>query len=668
MKYGPRKHHPIIRSFFCVLTAAVLLSSPVSRLSVLCASAETSTAADSAAAVSTVSDYQNWKQYSSAWSSMPVGTSGGTMKTIGCAVTSAAILCASSGSAIPEGFDPGVLCRFLSNNGGFSSAGDLQWTVITKLVPDFSFVSRQELGTKVQNEQILKLASYINEGYYVSVMIRKPDYVVDGKTYRGSTHFVAIDRIEDGVVYMFDPGSGQDSLYTAYDAATLESVRLFRGGEAPAPVTPEDSVAPDYADGGYYTTDNLNLRSEPSVGGEIHLSIPNGSYIDITEVAGEWGKCTWNELDGWVCLRYCTPAIAMYTTGKYCTDGNSLTIRSAPSASSGVAGYLQPETTFTVTQVKGSWGYCTVDEKSGWVCLRYCSCADSYEETVLSVQYTTGENCMRLRAAATTQSDTLALLGTDTVFTVTQIDGDWGLTEYQEQTGWVHLGYCTEYADATPDTPEDNGAALQYYSTGSNCLRLRAEASADSDTLAFIGTNTVFAASEISGDWGKTEYQGKIGWVHLGYCTLQESDAPEDVPPVEEEETPARLWPAGTGHCVVVASGLNVRQSGDVTGKWIGRLGRGDEVNVLSCEGDWARVEWQDGSGWICLGENGTPYVYRYGDLTLDGVCDAADIALMGAFFNGVAMLTEVQRLAADMNADGIINYADVTLLGTKGA
>lgn len=656
----PKVHRTPFKNTVCsIVAAAMLMTNAVGTPVAVCAETGTVPSVAVAETVSTV-NYAAWKQYAPAWASLPIGQIGDTMKSSGCAVTSAAILCAASGCALPEGFDPGMLCRFLTDNGGFSRTGLLQWNVISRMVPEFTYVASESIGTKVQREQISKLAAYINEGYYVSVMVQYPDTVVDGKTIAGTTHFVAIDRIENGIVYMFDPATYHDSLYAAYDAATIQSVRLFRGANSPGPVTPEDSESADYADGIYDTIDNLNLRSSPALDGVIHTVIPNGTRLEVVETAGEWGKCTWNGTEGWVCLRYCTPAIALYTVGTYCTDENALTIRSAPSTAADAVGYLSPQTTITVTEVSGDWGYCTANGETGWISLRYCSSAGDSAEMAISVQYTTGENCMRLRSSATTQSDTLALLGTDTIFTVTQIDGDWGKTVYQGLEGWVHLGYCTRTDGEDVTVPDEESA--QVYTTGTNCVRLRAEASAESETLAFIGTGVLLSVTEISGNWGKTVYQDKNGWVYLGYCTLYEATE------TPEEETSAASWPAGEGNCVVVATGLNVRQSGAVTGNWIGRLGCGDIVIVLACEGDWAQIQWQDGTGWICLGEYGTPYLYRCGDVTLDGVCDASDQKLMEAFFSGVALFDETQRLVADMNSDGVVNAADLACMESEGA
>lgn len=261
---------------------------------------------------------------------------------------------------------------------------------------------------------------------------------------------------------------------------------------------------------------------------------------------------------------------------------------------------------------------------------------------------------MRLRAAANTQSDTLIILEADTLFTVTEIVGDWGRTCYKNMEGWIHLGYCTRLEE---DEPVETG---DLYTTGENSLRLRAQATTESDTLAFIGADTLLTITEIVGEWGRTMYQEKEGWVHLGYCTLVEAAVPE-----EPKDT--SLWPADVGECVVVATGLNIRQTAGTDGKWIGRAAQGDQLQVLHIDEHWAEITWQDGPGWVCLGEMGTPYLYLCGDVTLDGKVDAGDIKLLEAYFNGVALLEPVQILAGDLNCDGNVDRTDHALLTEKG-
>lgn len=643
-----------------LLSAAMLAVGTVSSFMFPASAASEPT--DSASVSAVVAPYalepfHNWKQYAPAWAALPVGIMGDTMRSSGCAVTAAAILCASSGCALPENFNPGMLCRYLSDHNGFSDYGILNWNTITELVPQFHYKGSRDFEGRTTAAQMDELSGYINDGYYVAICVKETP---------GQTHFIAVRAVENGVVYMDDPGSSHDSLYARYDASQVASMRLFMGADDPDPISPEDSNTADYSEGMYQVYANLHLRNEPSLRSDILGIIPSGTTLEITGVAGEWGMCNWNGLSGWISMNYCTPMTALYTTGEYSTDQNTLNLRSASSISASVIGYVPPQTTFSVTKVSGNWGFTTINGKAGWLSLQYCICLDSASTTppAYCLRYTTGSNCMRLRAAATTNSDTLAYIGTDTEFIVTELDGEWGKTKYQGMDGWVNLPYCTLLSEQPPaddpvappaDDPAEPSVEHLRYTTGDSCMRLRAAATTESETLAFIGTDTEFLVTEQDGNWGKTIYQGKTGWVNLAFCQKCDNQ--------DASSIPASPWPVSVGRCVVTATALNIRQSPDISGAWLGRLGNGEIVTLLSCEGDWARVQWLDGSGWLCLGQENEPYLHLCGDLTLDGICNEDDRALFSAYLAGEATLNATQLLAADYNGDHMVNASDLALL-----
>ena len=65
------------------------------------------------------------------------------------------------------------------------------------------------------------------------------------------------------------------------------------------------------------------------------------------------------------------------------------------------------------------------------------------------------DSTMRLRARATTESDTLTTIPYDTVVNITKIDGDWGYVTYDGYTGWMNLNYSTYLVqDDTVRIPE----------------------------------------------------------------------------------------------------------------------------------------------------------------------------------------------------------------------
>ncbi len=62
---------------------------------------------------------------------------------------------------------------------------------------------------------------------------------------------------------------------------------------------------------------------------------------------------------------------------------------------------------------------------------------------------------VNLRSETTTQSEILAVISQSTVLDITEVDGYWGKTEYEGQTGWVYLLYSVLYSRKTL-TPSGN--------------------------------------------------------------------------------------------------------------------------------------------------------------------------------------------------------------------
>lgn len=78
-----------------------------------------------------------------------------------------------------------------------------------------------------------------------------------------------------------------------------------------------------------------------------------------------------------------------------------------------------------------------------------------------------------------------------------------------------------EYVPPVPDTEEDvtSGHPLGNYKiTATNSgLRLREGPGTSYTQLALIPDATVVNVTEVSGDWGKVTYNGKVGWISLTY-------------------------------------------------------------------------------------------------------------------------------------------------------
>lgn len=163
-------------------------------------------------------DAEGWKQCDSRWGNLTVRSS--TICKIGCALTSVSIQIARSGAKtnVSGEFNPGSFMKLHRDNGGFGASDDISWNV-TDVAPNFKFYGSSDLsGTK--EEKIRDIGNKISNNEYVVLGVR---YSVGG----GIGHYVAVNYVDSGEIYTFDPNSSKKGqLFVDYPAMKESSVKF----------------------------------------------------------------------------------------------------------------------------------------------------------------------------------------------------------------------------------------------------------------------------------------------------------------------------------------------------------------------------------------------------------------------------------------------------------
>ncbi len=152
-----------------------------------------------------------WKQAGKEWSNIQIGNSGSTIGQIGCLTTSISILIKKSGvpTDMIDPFNPGTFVIALNNNYGFDGSGNLQYSAISKVVPNFKYEGRVELKGKSKDEKLYEIQKYYSSGYYLALEVK-------GAT-KNSQHWVAVDNVTNNSILMLDPGSSATDVWNQYD-------------------------------------------------------------------------------------------------------------------------------------------------------------------------------------------------------------------------------------------------------------------------------------------------------------------------------------------------------------------------------------------------------------------------------------------------------------------
>lgn len=156
--------------------------------------------------------FTSWKQYDSQWSNVRLGNK--TVGKIGCAMTSVAIQIMRSGSPLSiEEFNPGTFAQALTKAGGFNAAGNIYWSAVERIAPNFKFVDRVNHRPSLQ-----ELNNLVSQGYYVILNVKY------------GRHWVAIDSVDvaNNKIYMFDPGSPGTEVGETYGLNSIQRYVYYR--------------------------------------------------------------------------------------------------------------------------------------------------------------------------------------------------------------------------------------------------------------------------------------------------------------------------------------------------------------------------------------------------------------------------------------------------------
>lgn len=272
--------------------------------------------------------YKSWKQTDERWKDLVIGRdpwvdAAGvrheeeTMGHAGCLITSMAILTRAYGLTLAGGAEitPGTLavamydggsCKYLNERGGarYSTAFDT-------LIPGVKFSAFEQPGNYVT--RIEQLLSNTEKEYIIIVGVN------------GNGHYVAADYVENGKVYICDPGYKRTQL-SEYTPSCLLVYTVDEQYVDPG-VPPTESTLWEVVEAA-----GVNIRVNPGVGSD---NPPTGVYrygaqIEVFETA-EVGDYLWGRTaGGWCALRtldgsevYCVPVDPSDYTVVYHTNGGT---------------------------------------------------------------------------------------------------------------------------------------------------------------------------------------------------------------------------------------------------------------------------------------------------------------------------------------------------------
>lgn len=558
-------------------------------------------------------EYRSWKQGDSRWGSMHLGSSSDTMAESGCLVTAIAMLMVHTGCADESTMDPGVLCEYLSNNGGFTAYGELYWAKINGAAEGFSLSNWKVMLSGSAADKAATIKDYLDRGYAVVVNVAY------------GSHWVAVADVNGSNVSIMDPAYSATDLFSSYDAGGVDRIAVFSangnsggssggGNNGSSSVIGYNAVGRVNVGASYLNvrtgagTDKAYLRN--SAGSQITLQ--NNEEVTIT------GKTT--DSDGELWYRIAIDGYTGYVYGAYITiteesgsgnggsstegqkgyvNGTSVNVRSGAGTNYGVLTVANiNDEVKVIGEAKDSagatWYNVEINGVTGYILSDYVTLessgnggSDSYEPKEGTVNATS----VNVRSGAGTNNSAITMLTTGDKVTVIGEEKDsagatWYKIEYSGGTGYIHSDYVTIGGNAS------NGGGGNYeekegYVNGTS-VNVRSGAGTNNGIVTVADINDkVTVIGEAKDSAGATWYKVKIGstegYILSDYVTIGSSSGGGS----GDGET---TYEPKDG--TVNASSVNVRSGAGTNNSVVTMVSTGTAVKVIGEAKDSAGATW----------------------------------------------------------------------------
>lgn len=579
---------------------------------------------DRAALTAATGEYRTWKQGDSRWRNKYLSPSSDTMWESGCLVTAIATLMVHSGCADESGVDPGKLCDYLSNNGGFTSNGELYWAKVNGAVNGFSLANWGVDLSGSRYDKAAQIQSYLDRGYYIVASVGY------------GAHWVAIDSSDgNGNFNIFDPAYSYTKLFGGYSDSGVTRIALFSGNGSGGSINGggsnnNNSDVENYSASGVVNVgaSYLNIRTgigtnngylKDSAGNQITLK--DGESVTIT------GKG--RDSSGNIWYRIAISGMTGYVYGAYVEirgDGHNNGNNSQGTAGKVNASYVNIRsgagTNYSVLTVASqdeevlilgeekdrsgaSWYKIIYKDVVGYMLSDYITREGGGDNnnTYPEKSGTVNASYVNVRSGAGTNNSVVATLSLNAAVTVVGEEKDssgatWYKIKYDGGEGYMHSDYVTIGDNGGNnnggETPEPKNGTVN-----ADYVNVRTGPGTEHNRVTSLnsGTAVVIIGEEKDGGgatWYKVTYAGGEGYMHSDYVTVGGNGGNNNSGNNNYEPK------SGT----VNASYVNVRSGAGTGNSIVGNLSSGTNITIVGEEKDgsgalWYKIEYDGGSGYM---------------------------------------------------------------------
>ena len=375
----------------------------------------------------------------------------------------------------------------------------------------------------------------------------------------------------------------------------------------------------------------LKLRESGSSSADVLTYMPHGTIVEVLSDSGSWYQVrTLGGTVGYCSAQYLTRLDEEITTTTTPTEtsgqsdpdavaatgevtGSSVNVRSGPSTSASVLGSLKKGDGVEIISQNGDFYRIVYDGGTAYISASYVrvtgTVATSTPRPTATPDSGSSSGDLEEGEALIADSGTALMgdpsgsviyeyLSKNDVVTILDSEGSYYLVRTEDgETGYVAKSAVKAAETETPsptETPESGGSTTRQgtikLSSSSSNLNLRQGPSTSTDVLATLRHGQSVTVTGESGDWYAIEVSGYSGYVMKTYVTFSEDE--------ESSSGSSEVFPAVI-RLSSSSSTVNVRSGAGTNYSKIGSLTNGASVNVVASNGDWYRIEYGNGYGYV---------------------------------------------------------------------
>ena len=372
----------------------------------------------------------------------------------------------------------------------------------------------------------------------------------------------------------------------------------------------------------------LKLRESGSSSADVLTYMPHGTIVEVLSDSGSWYQVrTLGGTVGYCSAQYLTRLDDEITTTTTPTEtsgqsdpdavvatgevtGSSVNVRSGPSTSASVLGSLKKGDGVEIISQNGDFYRIVYGGSTAYISASYVRVTGTVETAEPTATPDSGSSGDLEEGEALIADSGTALMGDPSgsviyeylsrndVVTILDSEGSYYLVRTEDgETGYVAKSAVKAAETETPsptETPESGGSSSRQgtikLSSSSSNLNLRQGPSTSTDVLATLRHGQSVTVTGESGDWYAIEVSGYSGYVMKTYVTFSEDE--------ESSSGSSGVFPAVI-RLSSSSSTVNVRSGAGTNYSKIGSLTNGASVNVVASNGDWYRIEYGNGYGYV---------------------------------------------------------------------